>query len=533
MSQQVFNPKQGPRDVRAAVETQTAEHEPVDPWEEIEEREGPLAVGRMRLMGVYDDRQRNRFMLRTRIPGGRISAEQLETVAGVIRDFGNGWENHTEPDRFGEITTRQDIQIHWVEFTQLPEIWRRYDAVGLTSAQACGDSMRNPTSCPADGEDVRGYLSTKPILDEFRTFALEEERLTSFLPRKWKVVVTGCPTDCATVKLHCLAFTPARGADGTLGFNVHAGGGLSDSPRVADLLDLFVTPDRVTDTVRATLQTYCDLGDFEHKAVNRFRVLVHQLGPERITEELRSRLPYEIPRAGESLWTGEFEDHLGVHEDSHGSHVVGLCIPMGRLTDDEWFEVARLARTHGDGGVRMSQRQNLLLTGIDDVDALLREPFLQTYGPEPDHFERAIVACTSAPFCKFAIDDMKTSGRKLIAHLSEHVPDEGRERLDGLRIHMSGCKASCAQVQAAQIGLRATMTKDEEAYQPALDVSLGGDLGAGRLGQWVRLEDTIEDAWDSVTEILRAVCAGELTLDDVTPAGVGAYFSERGSDPDG
>ena len=98
---------------------------------------------------------------------------------------------------------------------------------------------------------------------------------------------------------------------------------------------------------------------------------------------------------------------------------------------------------------------------------------------------------------------------------------------------MSGCKASCAQVQAAQIGLRATMTKDEEAYQQALDVSLGGDLGAGRLGQWVRLEDTIEDTWDSVTEILRAVCAGELTLDDVTPAGVGAYFSERGSDPDG
>src|SRR5439155_629045 len=230
MSEQVFNPKQGPREVRAAVQTQTSVHEPIDTREEIEEREGPLAVGRMRLMGVYDDRQRNRFMLRTRIPGGRISAEQLETVAGVIRDFGNGWENHAEPDRFGEITTRQDIQIHWVEFTQLPEIWRRYDEVGLTSAQACGDSMRNPTSCPADA------------------------------------------------------------------------------------LDLFVTPDRVTDMVRATLQTYCDLGDFEHKAVNRFRVLVHQLGPERITDELRGRVPYEVPGAGESLWTGEFEDHLGVHE---------------------------------------------------------------------------------------------------------------------------------------------------------------------------------------------------------------------------
>jgi ferredoxin-nitrite reductase len=521
----VFTREHGPTEVRATVEEQVATHAPNDPWTAIEEKEGPLAVGRMRLMGVYDDRQRDRFMLRIRIPGGRVNADQVDAVAGIIRDFGNGWEGHVEPDRFGEITTRQDIQVHWVQFPALPEIWRRLDAVGMTSAQACGDSMRNPTSCPADGADARGYLSTRPILDEFRTFALHEEKLTAFLPRKWKVVVTGCPTDCAAVKLHCLAFTPAR-RDGKLGFNVHAGGGLSDSPRIADALDLFVTPERVTDMVRATLQVYCEFGDFDMKAVNRFRVLVHQLGPERVTDELRARLPYEAPGAGESLWTGEFNDHLGVHPDRNGTHYVGLCIPMGRLTVEEWFEVARLARNHGDGGVRMSQRQNLLLTGIRDVDGLLREPFIETYRPEPDPFERAIIACTSAPFCKFAIDDMKTNGRKLVAHLQETLPLAGRDRLEGLRLHMSGCKASCAQVQAAHIGVRATMTKDEEAYEQALDISLGGDLGASRLGQWVRLEESVEDAFDSITEVLRRVCAGELSLDDLTPAGVGRYFEE-------
>lgn len=527
----VFDRTQGPTQVRAAVETAVAEHAPVDPWAAIEEREGPVAVGRMRLMGVYDDRQENRFMLRTRLPGGRVTAGQLDAIAGVIRDFGNGWakngETHTEPDRFGEITTRQDIQIHWIAFDQLPEVWRRYDAVGLTSAQACGDAMRNPTACPADGEDVRGVLTVAPLLEEFRTFAVEEESLTAFLPRKWKVVVTGCPTDCAVVKLHCLAFTPARAEDGTLGFNVHAGGGLSDSPRIADALDLFVRPDQVTDTVRATLHAYRELGDFDMKAVNRFRVLVHELGPDRITQELRTRIGSQTRGAAESLWTGEFDDHLGVHEDVKGTHTVGLCIPMGRLTDVEWFEVARLARAHGNGGVRMSQRQNLLLTGVRDVDALLGEPFVQTYTPEADPFERAIIACTSSPFCKFAIDDMKTNGRKLVAHLQERVPVEGRERLEGLRIHMSGCKASCAQVQAAHLGLRATMTKDEEAYEQALDVALGGDLGAGRLGRWVRLEDSVEDTWDSMTEVLRAVCTGELSLEDLTPEGVGHYFTDQ------
>ncbi len=218
-----FDRTQGPRDVRVVVEAAVAEAAPRDPWADIEAKEGPTAVGRMRLMGVYDDRQQNRFMLRTRIPGGRIDAGQIEAVAGVIRDFGNGWDGTTKPERFGEITTRQDIQIHWVRFDQLPEIWRRYDAAGLTSAQAGGDAMRNPTACPVDGEDRRGSLTVAPILEEFRRFVINEEKLTAFLPRKFKVVVTGCPTDCSVVKLHCLAFTPARAVDGTLGFNVHAG----------------------------------------------------------------------------------------------------------------------------------------------------------------------------------------------------------------------------------------------------------------------------------------------------------------------
>ena len=445
-------------------------------------------------MGVYDDRQRNRFMLRIRIPGGQINADQLDTVAGVIRDFGNGWQDHVEPDRFGEITTRQDIQVHWVEFTQLPEIWRRFDAVGMTSAQACGDSMRNPTACPADGADPRGYLPVATadrgvphVLEgrgeADRVPAAQVEGRRDRLPDRLRGREAPLP------RVHAGARPPTARSGSTS----TPGGGLSDSPRIADALDLFVRPDQVTDTVRATLQVYREFGDFDMKAVNRFRVLVHQLGPDKVTDEIRARVGSETIGAGESLWTGEPEDHLGVHPDTSGTHFVGLCIPMGRLTDDEWFEVARLARTHGDGGVRMSQRQNLLLTGIHDVDALLAEDFVQTYTPEPDPFERAIVACTSAPFCKFAIDDMKTSGRKLVAHLQETLPVAGRDRLDGLKLHMSGCKASCAQVQAAHIGVRATMTKDEEAYQQALDISLGGDLGAlaaGRSGSGSRSPST-------------------------------------------
>ena len=113
---------------------------------------------------------------------------------------------------------------------------------------------------------------------------------------------------------------------------------------------------------------------------------------------------------------------------------------------------------------------------------------------------------------------MKTSGRQLVAHLQENLPVAGRDRLDGLKLHMSGCKASCAQVQAAHIGVRATMTKDEEAYQQALDISLGGDLGASRLGQWVRLEEPVDEAFDrSPRSSARCVRANSLWMTSLRP----------------
>lgn len=489
-------------------------------WEDLDEADRRLGVSKLRLAGVYDDRQEGRFMLRTRIPGGRTNADQLEAVAGVVRDFAARPEGEEGPDRFAEITTRQDLQIHWLRLETLPEIWRRYEAVGLTSAQACGDTLRNVTSCPVDGVDPDGVLETRPIVERLRAFAFERERLTAFLPRKFKVVVTGCPTDCVVARVNDLAFTPAR-RGGSVGFNVHAGGGLSDSPRLASPLDLFVEPAQVVDVVRATLELYRDRGDFEHKAVNRFRVLVHELGVDEIAREVRERLPFEAPQSGEDASTWRAEDHVGVRPDSGGTSNVGLCVPLGRVTADEIAELARLARDHGDGEVRLTQRQNLVVTGVGDPDALLAEPLLERFRPDPDPVERSVVACTSAPFCKFAILDVKSYGRDLIDALRGTVP---AERANGLRIHLSGCKASCAQVQAAHIGLRATMGKDDESYKDAFDVALGGDLGAGRLGRWARLEVPAERAFRAIGKTLEAVGTGEFLLDDLSPETGGSRF---------
>ena len=508
----LLHPEQTPTEVRAAiVAAGPTRFEDLDPSDRA-----AVGVGKLRLVGVYDDRFEGTFMVRVRIPGGRVSASQVEILAEIAEELCVRPEGSSEQDRFAEITTRQDLQLHWIRFEALAELFRRFAEVGLSSLQACGNSMRNVTSCPVDGVDLASALDAGPVVESLDTFAQAEERLTAFLPRKFKIAVTGCRTDCVVARVNCLAFTPARRGART-GFHVHVGGGLSDYPRLATPLDFFVEPAQVTAVVRAVIDVFATLGDYEHASVNRFRALVHELGPDRVEREIASRLAFPVEARGEDVSTWAAEDHIGVHPGRHNTSYVGLCVPVGRVTAAELGELARLARAHGDGGLRFTQRQNVILTGVAEPDALRAETLLERLRPEPDPFERAMLACTSAPFCKFGILAMKPYGARLVEELRERIPPEGWGRLRGLRLHLSGCKASCAQVALAHIGLRATMGKDGAGYFDAFDVALGGDAGAARLASWAHGGVEAASAFEAIGALLEDVAEGRASLGSITP----------------
>jgi len=516
--EELFVPGEIPTQIRERIQRHAGRT-----WEELEEGMRKLGVGRLRLIGVYDDRQEAHFMLRTRITGGLLRADQAECLAQISRDFGVKPEGEVGPShRTIEITTRQNLQTHWLRFEHLPEIWDRYDAVGLTSVMACGDSLRNITGCPVAGVDRRELFPARPVLDAIQAYAMAETETTSRLPRKFKIAVTTCPSDCIVSKLHCLAFTPARAQTGELGFHCHIGGGLSDYPRLASELSFFVLPNQVVDVVRAVIALYREEGTYETKAVNRFRMLVHQMGPGAAEEGIRKRLSFSPLPAGEDLMEWREEDHLGVHGQSDGTEYVGACVPVGRITADELSELARLARTYGDGNLRLTQRQNVVLSGIRNANVFLAEGLLQRFSPFPDPFERGIVACTSAPFCKFGILSMKDMGRELRDHLRAEIPEGSWPALQGVRLHLSGCKASCAQVQYADVGLRATMGKTEESYRPAVDVALGG--APQTLASWATLETSVETAFDGIANLLQDLAAHPERRGSVSVATAGRYF---------
>ena len=467
---------------------------------------GPLLVAKLRLAGVYDDRQEGFFMLRTRIPGGRLGADQADVVAGVAERHSVRPDGAEGPDRFVEVTTRQGIQLHWIRFEDLPEIWLRYGRVGLTSLEACGDTLRNVTCCPLAGLDPDEAVAAAPVVAAVNRAGLAEPELSAFLPRKFKVAVTGCRTDCVLAGLHDLAFTPARRGS-VSGFNVLAGGGLSDYPRLASPLDLFVEPAQVPDVVRAALLFYRDQGDVEYKVTNLFRRPVPELGPEQVGREVRARLSFRAAPAGEGLGDGRAEDHLGVRPERRPGRVsVGLCVPRGRLVAAELAELARLAREYGDGELRLTQRQDVVLASVreDRLPELLDAPLLARLRPEPDPFDRAIVACTSTPFCKFGIVDAKARGAELAEYLRRTVPRSAWPRLSGLRVHVSGCKASCAQTQAGHVGLRGAIARDERGLGEGFDLAIGGDPGAGRLGAWAAAAEPVEDAFAHVSRLVQA-----------------------------
>jgi ferredoxin-nitrite reductase len=468
----------------------------------------PGEVERLKWVGVYPQRQGgDAFMMRVKVPGGVLTSAQAREIGLAAEAYGRGPEDHPLfGNSYCDITTRQTVQLHWLHLADIPRIWERFARVGLTSVQACGDCARNVTSCPVSGVDPHELVDSLSVATAISDF-FTGNRTYANLPRKFKISVSGCSENCSRVEINDVGLWPASLGD-EVGFNVRVGGGLSDGERLSSDLDLFISPDQAVETARAVAQLFAELGNREHRGVSRMRYLVQELGPEGFRAELVSRLNFE-PRSGATpLSTGYRRDHVGVHPQvQDGLFYVGCAVPAGRLTGLELVEVARLADTYGDGHVRLGVDQNFILSGVPEsrISALLDEALMVKFSPHPGPFSRGVVACTGNEFCRYAITETKQRAvqlaKRLDARLDELRP-ESPLRTQPLRIHLSGCSASCAQPQIADIGLRGAVHKNDYKLEEAYDVGLGGALGpeAGFLN-WVegalparQLEDAIMNA---------------------------------------
>ena len=489
--------------------------------------EVPGEVERLKWVGIYPQKQGgDAFMMRIKIPGGVLTPEQTKVIGKIAADFARGpIPNPHFGNNFLDLTTRQDVQMHWLKMENIPEVWRRLEEVGITTVQACGDSARNVLCCPVSGLDQHEVIDAFPVAQAISAYFTGNREYAN-LPRKFKMSVTGCLEDCAQAEINDVGMLPARLEDGTPGFNLRVGGGLSDGPRMASDIDVFVRPEEAVEITRGIAQVFGELGDRENRWTARMRYLVQELGPESFRAELEKRVQVDLTPAGEDLTKRYRGDHIGVHPQKHGDgrnggrdvdgrrggsrtaqpgtalHYVGLNVPVGRMSGERFEEVGALAEEYGDG-VRLATDQNLIITGVPEerLDDLLAEPLLERYSPNPGAFERGVVACTGSEFCRFGIVETKVRAVEWAREMDERVGDVGQE---AVRMHFSGCSASCAQPQIGDIGFRGETAKTQNAIVEGVDVGLGGSLGKdAAFIDWVegaKPADEVPDALISVFE---------------------------------
>ena len=467
----------------------------------------PGEVERLKWVGIYPQKQGgDAFMMRIKIPGGVLTPEQTKVVGKIAADFARGpTPNPHFGNNFLDLTTRQDVQMHWIKMENVPEIWRRLEEVGITTVQACGDSARNVLCCPVSGLGHDEVIDAYPVAQAISAYFTGNREYAN-LPRKFKMSVTGCLEDCAQAEINDVGMLPARLQDGTLGFNLRVGGGLSDGPRMASDIDVFVRTEDAVEITRGIAQVFGELGNRENRWTARMRYLVQELGPEGFREELAKRVSIGLTPAGEDLTRRYRGDHIGVHpqrgDDSRIARTfyVGLNVPVGRMSGEQFEEAGRLAGEYGDG-VRLATDQNLIVTGVpeDRLDELLSEPLLERYSPDPGAFERGVVACTGSEFCRFGIVETKVRAVEWARKMDERVGDLGQE---AVRMHFSGCSASCAQPQIGDIGFRGETAKTRDAIIEGVDIGLGGSLGKdAAFIDWVEGAKPAEEVPDALVAV--------------------------------
>jgi sulfite reductase beta subunit-like hemoprotein len=426
--------------------------------------------------GVYQQRPNvGHFMMRVKVPGGRISSEQLHTLAGIARDYGRS---------LADITTRQTIQFHWLTIEDMPDIFARLEAVGLTTAGACGDIARNLTSSPAAGFDPEELVDTWPVVDALQNF-FHLNKDFGDLPRKYKIAVEGSPVQSTLPQINDASLIAyKRPSDGVVGYHFFVGGGLSIQPHFAKQLDIFVPADqidKIVDVQRAISVCYRDADQLRRKRTRaRLKYLMDEWGPEKFTEEVRKKLDWSPDAAAPGFKFSDetYRDHLGIHPQKQpGLNWIGLCVLTGRTNADQLDAAADIAQTYGKGDLRFTNVQNLLIPHIPTDDLEAAGKALRAAGFEWDvpNIRRGVIACTGIQFCNLALTETKNRTKDIVAHL-EMVNPNPYER--GLKINMNGCPNSCAQHHVGDIGLQGCLARQADGTQvEAYDFHLGGDLG--------------------------------------------------------
>ncbi len=440
--------------------------------------------GRFRWMGLYTQRapgfdggktatleeeelDDEFFMLRVRSDGELLDAAKLRALGGISTDFARGT---------ADITDRQNIQYHWIEIEDVPEIWARLDAVGMSSTEACGDSPRPFLGSPVAGVAADEIIDATPALQEIKRRFIGNPEYSN-LPRKFKTSASGHPSlDCVPA-VNDVSFVGTVHPDHGPGFDLWVGGGLSTNPMLAQKLGVWIPIEDVADTWEGVTGIFRDYGYRRLRSRARLKFLVSDWGVERFREVLETEyLLTRLVDCPSPQADGNPGDHIGVHRQKDGRCYIGAAPVAGRINGQTLTGLGDLVDRYGAAGARLTAHQKVVVLGVDeaDVEAMVADLAEINLEARPSNWRRSTMACTGIEFCKLAIVDTKQRALDLVEELERRFPD-----LDTpITVNVNGCPNACARTQVADIGLKGQLVLDQAGNQvEGFQVHLGGGLG--------------------------------------------------------
>ncbi|MFK0153341.1 nitrite/sulfite reductase [Streptomyces sp. NPDC090493] len=469
--------------------------------------------GRMRWWGLYTQRKPGidggktailepeelddkYFMLRVRIDGGRLTTQQLRVIGEISQEFARG---------SADVTDRQNIQLHWIRIEDVPEIWQRLEAVGLSTTEACGDTPRVVIGSPVAGIAEDEIIDGSWAIDEINKRYIGSKEFSN-LPRKFKSAISGSPLLDVVHEINDIAFVGVEHPEHGPGFDLWVGGGLSTNPKIGVRLGAWVPLAEVPDVWAGVIGIFRDYGYRRLRTRARLKFLVADWGAEKfrqiLEDEYLERKLVDGPAPAEPL--SRWRDHVGAHRQQDGNFYVGFAPRVGRVDGATLAKIADLAEAHGSGRVRTTVEQKMIVLDVteDQVESLVEALEALDLTARPSTFRRGTMACTGIEYCKLAIVETKQRGSTLIDELERRLPEFD----EPLTININGCPNACARIQVADIGLKGQLVLNDAGEQvEGFQVHLGGALGleAG-FGRKVRgLKVTSEELPDYVERVLR------------------------------
>ena len=475
------------------------------------------------------------FMMRIGLPNGILTSHQLRVIGNLTRKHARN---------LADITTRQNIQLHWLTLESLVEVVDALTEIGLSPKGACGDVVRNVTGCPLAGLDGHELIDASPLAVEIAHHLTANPEFYN-LPRKFKISVTGCPLWCSYPEINDVALTAIQRGE-EVGYTLRVGGGLSTEPHLAVRIPAFVRQDQALAVVTATAEIFREqqaLRENRTRARIKYLFMRHGWTAESMLAAIEEKLGYKLdppaflsvipegnprstaPTGAEHVPDDIYRDHIGItRQRQQGLSAVGASVLRGRLSGEQLEQLADLADQYGSGELRTTIMQNILIVNVpnDKTIALTEELKKLDLHVEVSPFWRGAIACTGTEFCKLAIAETKAFSKWLVSEMEERLPTFDQQ----IKLHVTGCTNSCGQHWIADIGLEGKKLKKDGQTVDAFYFCVGGAVGKyAAPARAIGYRAAAEDVPEAIERLLRGYLALRTPDEDLR-----AYFTRTDND---